>query len=232
MKILIIYNSVSGYTEKYALALKERLGEEADAVPLSKFKPKSLAPYDRAVFMTRVINNTLAGFKTVVKHAALFAEKYTCIVGVGMAEPNAAQYHNLEESNIPYLLKGIPFFVLRGGFDFSRLKGMDKFMIKTVRSRLERAPSRSREDMAVLNFLAAVTDKTDLSSLAPIEEYLKTGIFTPPEKPDESAPFWIDLGTDGEGKDETNGETQAETGEREEKDESAGNADKSETAAQ
>lgn len=191
MKTLIIYNSVTGYTEKYATALKERLGEGADTVTLKKFKAKTLVPYDRAVFMSRVINNEVTGFKTVVKNAGLFAEKYACIVAVGMCEPGAAQYHNLEQANIPYLLKGIPFFVLRGGFDASRLTGKDRFMIKFLRSRLEKAPSRTREEMAALNFLSKTMDKTDFDSLAPIEEYLASGIFTPPEKTDESAPYWM-----------------------------------------
>lgn len=191
MKTLIIYNSLTGFTEKYALALGERLGENAEVVPLKKFKVKMLDGCDKAVFMSRVVNNAIAGFKTVVKYAKKFAEKYTAIVAVGMAEPNAAQYHALEEANIPYLLKGIPLFVLRGGFDAEKLKGKDKLMIKFTCSRLEKAPSRTREEMALLNFFAAKTDKSDLSTLAPIEEYLSSGIFTPPEKTDEQPPFWM-----------------------------------------
>ncbi len=215
MKTLIIFNSLTGFTEKYALALKDRLGDGVEAVPLKKFKVKMLDNFDKAVFMSRVINNTITGFKTVVKYANKFAEKYAAIVAVGMAEPNAAQYHGLEQANIPYLLKGIPMFVLRGGFDGERLKGKDKLMVKFTCSRLEKAPSRTREEMALLNFFAAKSDKTDLDALAPIEEYLSNGIFTPPEKTDEKPPLWMNYEEFMEADEDGNEEEESEGAESE-----------------
>ena len=198
MKTLIIYNSLTGFTEKYALNLKEKLGEGATTVPLKKFKAKMLDDCDKVIFMSRVVNNVITGFKTVIKYANKFAEKYTAIVAVGLAEPNAAQYYALEDANIPYLLKGIPLFVLRGGFAASRLKGKDKLMIKFICSRLEKAPSRTREEMALLKLCATGTDKTDIGALAPVEEYISSGLFFPPEKTDEKPSFWTSCEEDSE----------------------------------
>lgn len=196
MKTLILYNTVSGYTQRYAEMLKERLSEDdVTLMPLKQFKPKALDPFDRVVFMSRVTNDTISGFKTVVKHAELFAGKYACIVAVGMAKPTAAQYRVIENANIPYKLKGIPLFVVRGGFDAQKLKGGDKLIIKMTVSRLMKAQSRSPEEMAMLNFLNAKTDKVDSQNLQAVEQYLKSGIFQPPEPTDgdEAAEPWIDL---------------------------------------
>lgn len=196
VKTLILYNTVSGYTQRYAEMLKERLSEDAvTLMPLKQFKPKALDPFDRVVFMSRVTNDTISGFKTVVKHAELFAEKYACIVAVGMAKPTAAQYRVIENANIPYKLKGIPLFVVRGGFDAQKLKGGDKLIIKMTVSRLMKAQSRSPEEMAMLNFLNAKTDKVNSQNLQPVEQYLKSGIFQPPETADDdsAAEPWIDL---------------------------------------
>ena len=196
VKTLILYNTVSGYTQRYAEMLKERLSEDAvTLMPLKQFKPKALDPFDRVVFMSRVTNDTISGFKTEVKHAELFAEKYACIVAVGMAKPTAAQYRVIENANIPYKLKGIPLFVVRGGFDAQKLKGGDKLIIKMTVSRLMKAQSRSPEEMAMLNFLNAKTDKVNSQNLQPVEQYLKSGIFQPPETADDdsAAEPWIDL---------------------------------------
>ena len=196
VKTLILYNTVSGYTQRYAEMLKERLSEDAvTLMPLKQFKPKALDPFDRVVLMSRVTNDTISGFKTVVKHAELFAEKYACIVAVGMAKPTAAQYRVIENANIPYKLKGIPLFVVRGGFDAQKLKGGDKLIIKMTVSRLMKAQSRSPEEMAMLNFLNAKTDKVNSQNLQPVEQYLKSGIFQPPETADDdsAAEPWIDL---------------------------------------
>lgn len=192
---LIIYNSSTGFTEKYADMLKSELGAAAQTVPLKKFKPKMLKDFDRAVFMAHVYSNAIDGFKTVVKHAELFASKYACVVAVGMAADTAAHYHALEQANVPYKLKGIPLFFARGGFDAEKLTGKSKFMIKLMKMQLKGAASRSPEEMAMLNFLEAKSDKCDAKYLKPVLEYLETGVFTPPEKEEEYAdnPYWVDL---------------------------------------
>ena len=62
-------------------------------------------------------------------------------------------------------------------------------------SRLMKAQSRSPEEMAMLNFLNAKTDKVNSQNLQPVEQYLKSGIFQPPETADDdsAAEPWIDL---------------------------------------
>lgn len=196
MKTAIIYKSVSGFTERYAFMLKDRLKEDTvTLIPLDKFKPKMLNEIDRAVFMSRVVNGNIDGFKTVVKHAELFASKYTVVVAVGMTKPTNEHYHVMERANIPYKLKGIPFFVVRGGFDADKLKGKDKLIINMMKSRLMKAPSRTPEEMAMLNFLAAKTDKADSSQLDGLMRYLDSGVFIPPETDKEfpQSEYWADL---------------------------------------
>lgn len=196
MKTAIVYKTISGFTERYAHLLKERLsGDETELIPLEKFKPKMLADCDRAVFMSRVINNAIDGFKVLVKHAELFASKYACVVAVGMTKPTNVQYHVIERANIPYKLKGIPLFVVQGGFDADKLKGRDKLMINMMKSQLVKAPSRTREEMALLNFFAAKTDKTEPSQLDAVVEYLDSGVFDPPQIDTEfpSGDYWVDL---------------------------------------
>ena len=58
-----------------------------------------------------------------------------------------------------------------------------------------KAQSRSPEEMAMLNFLNAKTDKVNSQNLQPVEQYLKSGIFQPPETADDdsAAEPWIDL---------------------------------------
>ncbi len=196
MKTAIVYKSVSGFTEKYAFLLKERLkDDEVTLIPLDKFKPKMLDDCDRTVFMSRVINGAIDDFKTVVKRAELFASKYAVIVAVGMTKPTDEHYHVIERANIPYKLKGIPLFVVRGGFDADKLKGKDKLMINMMKSRLMKAQSRTPEEMAMLNFLDAKTDKVESSQLDALVEYLDSGVFNPPQIETEfpQSEYWVDL---------------------------------------
>ena len=196
MKTAIVYKSVSGFTEKYAFLLKERLkDDEVTLIPLDKFKPKMLDDCDRTVFMSRVINGAIDDFKTVVKRAELFASKDAVIVAVGMTKPTDEHYHVIERANIPYKLKGIPLFVVRGGFDADKLKGKDKLMINMMKSRLMKAQSRTPEEMAMLNFLDAKTDKVESSQLDALVEYLDSGVFNPPQIETEfpQSEYWVDL---------------------------------------
>lgn len=196
MKVLIVYNTVTGYTERYADFLLDEL-QDAEKVALKKFKPKMLNACDRVVFLSRVTNNVIDGFKTVVKHAEKFAEKYVCVVAVGMSEDTPEHYYALEQANVPYKLKGIPLFCVRGGFDAEKLTGKNKLMIKLMKMQLTGAKSRSPEEMAILNFLQAKTDKTDRAQLHGVLDYLKTGRFdAPPELDGEEvaeSPFWMTL---------------------------------------
>ena len=196
MKTAIVYKTVSGYTERYAHILRDMLKQdEVTLIPLDKFKPKMLNDCDRAVFMSRVINGSIDGFKTVVKHAQLFASKYTAVVAVGMTKPTDEHYHVVEKANIPYKLKGIPLFVVRGGFDADKLKGGNKMMINMMKTRLVKSPSRTPEEMAMLNFLAAKTDKVDASQLDGLIGYLDSGVFNPPPADTEfpQSEYWADL---------------------------------------
>lgn len=195
MNTLIIYNSATGYTQRYAELLQGKIGD-ANTVPLKKFKTKMLNDCDRVVFMARVVNNTIDGFKTVVKNAEKFAQKYACVVAVGMSPPTAQLYHAVESANIPYKLKGIPLFNVQGGFDAEKLTGKNKLMIKFMRMQLLSAKSRTREDMAMLGFLDAKTDKCSEEQLDGVLKFIESGIFNPPPAPEDddvSGEFWMPL---------------------------------------
>lgn len=181
MKTLIIYNTMSGYTLKYAQWLSEELGD-CTLVPYKKFKVKMLEECDRVVFAARVANNTIVGFKTLTKYAEKFAAKYVSVLAVALTEPSAAFYHALEEANVPYILKGIPLFCVRGGFDADKLDAVTKLGAKITISRLMKASNRSPYEIALLNFYSVKSDFSGKEQLAPMLKYLESGVFTPPPK--------------------------------------------------
>ena len=68
-------------------------------------------------------------------------------------------------------------------------------MINMMKTRLVKSPSRTPEEMAMLNFLAAKTDKVDASQLDGLIGYLDSGVFNPPPADTEfpQSEYWADL---------------------------------------
>ena len=146
MSKIIIYNSKTGFTEKYAKWLGEDLG--IPTISFKEVKNQDLNQYDTVIYGASILAGMIRGFgeikKMNLKNLVVFAVGFTV---------ESKEYENtlIKNNNVDSKL-----FYLRGGVDFDKLGFFSKFIFKKA----------SKQTVSV--------DMTSKNYLAPIEDYIKT----------------------------------------------------------
>lgn len=122
----IVYESNTGFTERYAKTISEKTGIPAFSLKEAK---KSVEKGSSIIFMGWVFANKINGFD---KAAKLW--KVEALAAVGMNPPSDKKFEIVKDANKPEC----PMFYLPGGLDNSKLGGMHKMMLSMVRKSLEK----------------------------------------------------------------------------------------------
>lgn len=120
----IIYESNTGFTERYAKILSDKTGVPAYSLSAAK---KQVAKGEEVVFLGWVFANKISGFDK--------ARKLWNVAAVGAVGMNPRSEENTKivtEANKPEC----PLFYMWGGLDNSKLKGINKLMLGIVRDSL------------------------------------------------------------------------------------------------
>lgn len=153
----IVYTSNTGYTEKYAKLLGERLGLPA----FSAEQADSLPEGTEVLYLGWLMAGVVKGYK---KAAQRFSVAAVCGVGMG---PAGSQDSDVRKNNaIP---QEVPVFTLQGGFDRTKLHGIYRFMmgvmIKVMGSSLRKKENRTPEEDAMLEMVTNGGDFVDVRQL-------------------------------------------------------------------
>lgn len=122
----IIYESNTGFTERYAKTLSEKTGVPAYSLKEAK---KSVDKGSSIIFMGWVFANKINGFDKADK-----LWKVEALAAVGMNPPTEKNFEIVKDANKPEC----PMFYLPGGLDNSKLGGIHKMMLSMVRKSLEK----------------------------------------------------------------------------------------------
>ncbi len=120
----IIYESNTGFTERYAKILSDKTGVPAYALADAK---KQVAKGEEVVFLGWVFANKIQGFDK--------ARKLWNVAAAGAVGMNPRSEENtkiVREAN----KAECPLFYMWGGLDNSKLKGINKMMLGIVRDSL------------------------------------------------------------------------------------------------
>ncbi len=169
---VIIYQSRTGFTEKYARWIGEELGGES--YPLCNVNLVHLDEYDLIIFGGGVRAGKIDGIRFVDKTCRQFPDKKIVIFATGAAPQNdAATVERVRSMNVPKN-SGIPFFYLQSGFNYELMQGMDKIIIAIAKVMLGRV--KNKDGMA-REMLAAMQGSYDHSSrelIEPLISYVKS----------------------------------------------------------
>ncbi len=158
----IVYESCAGHTREYAELLSARTGLKACTLDEAEaLKGK------RVIFMGWLMASGIKGYK---KAAKLFDVRAVCAVGMaGLSEKYEAE---LKEQNHVEA----PLFYLQGGFDMSKLKGMYRFMMKTmartVGKKLQAKPDRTDEENDMLALMTEGGNRVCAENLSRVEKWM------------------------------------------------------------
>ena len=151
----IVYESNSGHTEKYANMLAQKLN--LTSIPLKKYKIDS----EPIIFLGWLFANNIQGYKKVKDKVNI-----KCTIAVGMT-PNAKQ-NNSEIIKINNINE--KFFYLQGGVDYTKLKGIKKFMLKMVAESVIK--ENKPEDKELIDIFLNGGNCVKEENLSKIVEYL------------------------------------------------------------
>lgn len=129
----IVYCSNTGFTERYATMLSEKL--DIPACPLMDDAVPKGSP---VIFMGWVMAGTLRGYKKAAKRYDI-----RCACGVSLAETGAQTETIRKSARIP---ERITVFTLQGGMDHEKLTGIYQKMIETLIKMLSKKQRTADED--------------------------------------------------------------------------------------
>lgn len=147
MKITaIVYTSNTGYTAKYAQMLSAKTGFPIYTLDAAKNK---LTQNDTIIYMGWLMAGMVKDYK---KAAKLYNIAAVCSVGM---QPTGTQTDDVRKNNkIPGNVK---VFTLQGGYDYDKLRGLNKFLMSIVSKilikKISENPDKTESDKEILDML-------------------------------------------------------------------------------
>ena len=156
MKTIIVYESKTGFTERYARWAAEELG--CECISLKDASKDRLAGYDRVIFGGWIMANMISGLPKLREMGVVPA----VVFAVGASPAFEEVLTQIREQN---QLGETPFFYFEGGVDFNKLGFVQRMMLKMMKKMTEKKKDMTRQEAAIVQLLAGSFDHTDRGQL-------------------------------------------------------------------
>ena len=181
MKTLVIYNSQTGFTEKYAKWLAEKL--EAKCVSVKEAKTEKLNDFDRVIFggwccagSISKLNWFLPKISEIVKDE----NKKIAIFGCGASpienpdvKVSLEKISNLIETKLSKKFDNIGIFFCPGGLNYEKMNTASKIAMKMFIKMLESNKNKTEKDEVMIKMISSSYDISDKRHIEPILEFVK-----------------------------------------------------------
>lgn len=167
MKTLVIYKSNAGFVKKYAEWISQDLA--ADMTEVSMANPAMLCSYDTIIYGGSLHAVGIIGLNFVKANLAKLKDKKVIVFAAGATPYREETIKEVRDKNFtPQEQEQIKFFYLRGGFDFSKLKLLDKLLmtILWVKIKMKKQHELTSDEKGML---AAYHNPADFTK----KEYIK-----------------------------------------------------------
>ncbi len=172
MKTVVIYNSQTGFTKRYAEWIAEATG--ADCFALADAKKKSMDEYDAIVFGGWACAggiSKLSWFKSNIdkwngKKLIAF-----CVGGSPIENPEIDEA--LKKNFTDAEREKVSVFYCPGGFNYDKMSAPSKLMMKMFIKALKAKKDKTEEDEIMIKMISSSYDISDKKYIEPILECLK-----------------------------------------------------------
>lgn len=171
MKTIVIYNSQTGFTKKYAEWIAQSVN--ADCVEFSNAKKQDLSSYDAIVFGGWAFAGSITKLKWFKKNISKWAGKKLAVFCVG-ASPieNPDIQTDLPKNFTDEELKVIKWFYCPGGLDYDKMSVTSKTMMKMLAKSLETKKNKTQKDIEQAKMISSSYDISDIRYIEPIVEFI------------------------------------------------------------
>lgn len=172
MKTIIIYNSQTGFTKRYAEWIAE--AAEADWIELSAAKKKDLTAYEAIVFGSWACAGSISKISWFKGNIDKWAGKKLIVFCVGASpienpevEIALSQIFNESER------KKAALFYCPGGLNYDKMAAPSKLMMKLFVKSLKAKKVKTQEDELMIKMISSSYDIAGKQYIEPILQCLK-----------------------------------------------------------
>lgn len=171
MKTIVIYNSQTGFTKRYAEWIAKEAG--ADCLALSDAKKKDLAPYDAIIFGGWACAGSISKISWFKRNIDQWPDKKLiafCVGGSPADNPDIdiALKRIFSEPE----QKKVKIFYCPGGFNYEKMSAPSKLMMKMFIKTLKAKKDKTKEEQIMVKMISSSYDISDKKYIEPILQYL------------------------------------------------------------
>ena len=175
MKTIVIYNSQTGFTKRYARWIAEAAG--ADCLELSAAKRRSLESYDAIVFGGWACAGSIKKLGWFKENIEKWADKKLIAFCVGASpidnpEVEQSLKQNFKESE----LKKVNIFYCPGGLNYEKMPVSSRLMMKMFIKMLKAKKDKTEAEQEMIKMISASYDISDKRYIEPVLECLERQI--------------------------------------------------------
>ena len=172
MKTIVIYNSQTGFTKRYAEWIAEATG--ADCLELSIAKKKDLTAYEAIIYGGWAHAGSISKIGWFKGNIDKWADKKLIVFCVGGGpidnpEIETALKQNFNESE----QKRVNTFYCPGGFNYEKMSAPSKLMMKMFAKALKAKKDKTEAEQAMAKIIFSSYDISDKKYIEPILKYLE-----------------------------------------------------------
>lgn len=158
MKKIVIYQSGTGFTAKYAEWIAQELGCEAKE--FKKVKTSDLTEYDVVIYGGYIMANMVFGYDKI---KALNLRKVV-VFGVGMSLASEEYTKKIAEQNE---IQRESLFYFEGGYNPKKVGFFKKIIMNMIKKSIEQKTEKTKEDLHMLETFQGA-DRTNLDYIKPL----------------------------------------------------------------
>ena len=172
MKTIVIYNSQTGFTKRYARWIAEAAG--ADCLELSAAKRRSLESYDAIVFGGWACAGSIKKLGWFKENIEKWADKKLIAFCVGASpidnpEVEQSLKQNFKESE----LTKVNIFYCPGGLNYEKMPASSRLMMKMFIKMLKAKKDKTEAEQEMIKMISASYDISDKRYIEPVLECLE-----------------------------------------------------------
>lgn len=167
MKTIVIYNSQTGFTERYAQWIAEATG--ADCLELSAAKKKDLTAYGTIIFGGWACAGSISKLSWFKSNMDKWPDKKLIVFCVGggpidSPEIEPALRQNFKETD----LERVNVFYCPGGMNYEKMSAPSRLMMKIFIKTLKAKKNRTESEEEMVKIMSASYDISDKKYIQPI----------------------------------------------------------------
>lgn len=171
MKTIVIYNSQTGFTKRYAQWIAQTI--KADCIEYSKAKNMNMDNCDAIVFGGWAVAGSISKLKWFKKNISRWSDKKLVAFCVGASPIENPEIElTLPKNFTDEELKAVKWFYCPGGLDYEKMPLTSKTMMKMFVKVLNSKKDKTEADIEQIKMMSSSYDISDIKYIEPIINYI------------------------------------------------------------